>query len=281
VPPLEKPDLSRLQVAVARREGRSSDGADVSKRPLPLADADGKSAKRRKWEARAAAVTPSTRLFVGNLPFVLSASGVRAALGAAIAAEALASRLAAANGGGGGGSGDGAHDSAWGGGGCGGASWAAEATSRDDERTMRKARELITHGGVPAPVRAKHVHKDEAQWSDRRGKVAHREAEQAASKRAAEAAAAAAATVGDVHWLTDPMSGLFYGSAMVHLESIDDASAIVRCANARPAALGAAGRSGLRLGGRKLRISFCAPRADAEWQSAVQAALEYPPPAVL
>ena len=231
-------------------EATSADGATSKRTATPPAAPLAKSSKRARWEARAAAAAPATHLFVGNLPFVVSAASVRAALGAAIAYEAAAG-------------GDVAGEAARGG--------------SVDEAAARE----LAFGGCGGARRGAQRQAKEARWSDKRGKQAYKAAEKAAAERAAHLASAAAATIGAVHWLTDAQTGLFYGSALVQLASLADAAAIVKSAVVSDGMPEVGARRSLRLGGRRLRVSYATPRPDEVWPPPDASHREYPPPGQL
>jgi predicted sulfurtransferase len=97
--PAAKPDLSKLQQEM-RAKSAAADGADgdasasvSALRGAPYEGGGGVGAprvgtKRARQEARAATLRPSARLFVANLPLVLTATELRAALLASLRGEA-------------------------------------------------------------------------------------------------------------------------------------------------------------------------------------------------
>ncbi len=242
VPPLAKPDLAKLQAAVAHNSGgdgggcrgAGSDsggdgrgGGSAAKRVGGWSASEGsRGTKRARWEARAAIAPASTRLFVGNLPFVVSASAVRTALALALVDTAATARgNSSKNSGGDGGS--------------------------------------QVSGG----------RKGEGKWQDRASKRAYLAAEKEAEEYVAAAIAAATANIGVVRWITDAQTSLFYGSAYVQVNSLADAAAVVR----RAASAAEGPGYGLRLGKRRLRVCYAPPRADEAWPPP-EDEREFPPP---
>ena len=87
VAPAARPDLHALKHEF--EEKALGEQASVVSHAAAAGAPTTASGKRARQEARAAASAPSTRLFVGNLPFVVSATSVRRALLAALRGEAL------------------------------------------------------------------------------------------------------------------------------------------------------------------------------------------------
>ena len=81
VPPQAKPDIVAAKRKIEIELG--GDGAAVS--GGAASGGAGGLTKKARREARASAAAPSTRLFIGNLPFIVTAQDVRTALQAALA----------------------------------------------------------------------------------------------------------------------------------------------------------------------------------------------------
>ncbi|CAE8677345.1 unnamed protein product, partial [Polarella glacialis] len=71
-----------------------------------------------------------------------------------------------------------------------------------------------------------------------------------------------------VHWITDKTSGVWYGSTFVQMASKSDAKRVVKEASEG---------TGIRIGKRKLRVSFAPPAEGDEWPPSDFNQLDRPP----
>jgi predicted sulfurtransferase len=88
VPPSTAPDIISLKRKFEQKVGGAAGSATDAAASAPTAgavDSNGPRSKRAKRDAKAAAAAPSTRLFIGGLPFTTCATDVRRALSEAAA----------------------------------------------------------------------------------------------------------------------------------------------------------------------------------------------------
>ena len=283
VPPSAKPDILLAKRKLADRgEGPaeanvgSGGGGEVGGGgggvSIAAAGRDGAtSAKRARWEARAACALPSSRLFVGNLPFATSARELRATLQAAIDRSTLG-----ADGGEGGGGGvsfggegwaipsvDAAGSSGGGGGGFGQQQPGAPSVLSIDWLTDRQTG--LFYGSAFVRMSSTATAQAVVACASRRGGPSvytKAQARRVFSKRAVKAAKNTLAEA-------KSKEELAMGKSLA--TEVEAAKEVKAAAKAYERAKG--GEPGLRLGGRRLRVSF-APlsSSDAEGKQVPPAA---------